>query len=71
MYDLGVKYGIDPVFALAFFMHESLFGTTGEAGRRYRLAIRVVFQPDHALTRTGADTRKCIVGKMVLTSITN
>ena len=31
MYDLGVKYGIDPVFALAFFMHESLFGTTGEA----------------------------------------
>ena len=31
MYNLGVKYGIDPVFALAFFMHESLFGTTGEA----------------------------------------
>lgn len=31
MYDLGVKYGIDPVYALAFFMHESLFGTTGEA----------------------------------------
>src|SRR5215831_7183851 len=31
IYDLGVKYGIDPVYALAFFMHESLFGTTGEA----------------------------------------
>ncbi|HEU0000605.1 MAG TPA: hypothetical protein VFQ36_06890 [Ktedonobacteraceae bacterium] len=31
MYDLGLKYGIDPVYALAFFMHESLFGTTGEA----------------------------------------
>lgn len=31
MYDLGVKYGIDPVYALAFFMHESSFGTTGEA----------------------------------------
>jgi hypothetical protein len=31
MYDLGVKYGVDPVYALAFFMHESLFGTTGEA----------------------------------------
>jgi hypothetical protein len=31
LYDLGVQYGIDPVFALAFFMHESLFGTTGEA----------------------------------------
>ena len=31
MYDLGVQYGIDPVYALAFFMHESQFGTTGEA----------------------------------------
>jgi len=31
LYNLGVKYGIDPVIALAFFMHESLFGTTGEA----------------------------------------
>ncbi len=31
LYDLGVQYGIDPVFALAFFMHESSFGTMGEA----------------------------------------
>src|SRR5205807_3266610 len=31
LYDLGVKYGIDPVYALAFFWHESHFGTTGEA----------------------------------------
>ena len=31
LYDYGVKYGIDPVYPLAFFMHESLFGTTGEA----------------------------------------
>jgi hypothetical protein len=31
LYDFGVQYGIDPVYALAFFMHESLFGTTGEA----------------------------------------
>ncbi len=31
LYNRGVKYGIDPVYALAFFMHESLFGTTGEA----------------------------------------
>lgn len=30
-YDLGVQYGIDPVFALAFFQHESTFGTRGEA----------------------------------------
>ncbi len=31
LYDDGVKYGIDPVYALAFFMHESSFGKTGVA----------------------------------------
>src|SRR6266699_3383202 len=31
LYDDGVRTGIDPVYALAFFMHESSFGTTGEA----------------------------------------
>lgn len=31
LFDDGVTYGIDPVFALAFFMHESSFGTTGVA----------------------------------------
>ena len=31
LYDDGVIYGIDPVYALAFFMHESSFGTTGVA----------------------------------------
>jgi hypothetical protein len=31
LYDLGEQYGIDPVYALAFFMHESRFGTTGVA----------------------------------------
>ncbi len=31
LYDLGVEHGIDPAFALAFFMHESTFGTRGEA----------------------------------------
>ena len=31
LYDLGIKYGIDPAFALAFFFHESTFGTQGEA----------------------------------------
>jgi hypothetical protein len=31
LYDLGVQYGIDPTFALAFFFHESDFGTQGEA----------------------------------------
>jgi hypothetical protein len=37
LYDFGVKYGIDPVYALAFFMHESLFGTTGEARKTLSL----------------------------------
>jgi hypothetical protein len=32
-YDDGVKYGIDPVYALAFFKHESSFGTQGAATR--------------------------------------
>jgi hypothetical protein len=31
LYDLGVKYGIDPAYALAFFMNESTFGTAGMA----------------------------------------
>lgn len=31
IYDGGVRYGIDPAYALAFFMHESTFGTAGEA----------------------------------------
>lgn len=31
LYDLGVQYGIDPVFALAFFQHESTFGRYGMA----------------------------------------
>ena len=29
LYDDGVRYGIDPVFALEFFGHESSFGKTG------------------------------------------
>lgn len=31
LYDGGVKYGIDPAYALAFFMNESTFGTQGMA----------------------------------------
>lgn len=31
LYGLGVKYGIDPAFALAFFQHESGYGTAGMA----------------------------------------
>jgi len=31
MFDLGVKYGIDPVYALAFFWHESTLGRYGVA----------------------------------------
>ncbi len=31
LYDDGIQYGIDPVYALAFFFHESTFGTAGIA----------------------------------------
>ncbi len=37
LYDLGIKYSIDPAFALAFFMHESSFGTQGVA--RFSLSL--------------------------------
>ena len=37
LFDDGITYGIDPVFALAFFMHESSFGTTGIA--QYTLSL--------------------------------
>lgn len=37
LYDDGVKYGIDPVYALAFFMQESSFGTQGVATMTHSL----------------------------------
>jgi hypothetical protein len=37
LYEDGVRYGIDPVYALAFFLHESRFGTTGEARKTMSL----------------------------------
>ncbi len=37
LFDYGVQYGVDPVYALAFFMHESSFGTTGIA--QYTLSL--------------------------------
>src|SRR2546430_14823752 len=37
LYDDGVSTGIDPVYAIAFFMHESSFGTTGEARKTLAL----------------------------------
>jgi hypothetical protein len=37
LYDFGVQYGIDPAFALAFFQHESSFGTQGEATKSLSL----------------------------------
>ena len=46
MYDLGVQYGIDPVFGLAFFQHESTFGKNGEARTTMSLGnLRCI--PDH------------------------
>ena len=52
LYDLGVKYGIDPVFALAMFQHESSFGKTGEARSSLSLGnVRCV--PDEMACRDG------------------
>jgi hypothetical protein len=46
LYDLGKQYGIDPAFALAFFQHESTFGTQGEARTTHSLGnLRCI--PDH------------------------
>lgn len=43
LYDLGVKYGIDPAFCLAFFINESAAGTRGEAVLTHNLGnIRAV-----------------------------
>jgi hypothetical protein len=37
LYDLGVAYGIDPVYALAFFLHEDSFGETGIGAANHSL----------------------------------
>jgi len=37
LYDLGVQSGIDPVYALAFFMHEDSFGETGIGAANHSL----------------------------------
>jgi hypothetical protein len=37
LYALGVEYGIDPVYALAFFLHEDSFGETGIGAANHSL----------------------------------
>jgi hypothetical protein len=37
LYNAGVKAHIDPIYALAFFMHDSIFGTVGMARVTYAL----------------------------------
>ena len=37
LYDLGVEYGIDPVYALAFFLHEDSFGESGIGAANHSL----------------------------------
>jgi hypothetical protein len=37
LYDFGVQYGIDPVYALAFFLHEDSFGETGIGAANHSL----------------------------------
>jgi hypothetical protein len=55
LYDLGQKYDIDPVYALAFFFHESHFGTTGMAQITHSLGnSRCVQDADCVNTSGGA-----------------
>jgi hypothetical protein len=37
LYDLGIQSGIDPVYALAFFLHEDSFGETGIGAANHSL----------------------------------
>ena len=37
LYDGGVRFGVDPAYALAFFLHESVFGTRGVASVTHSL----------------------------------
>jgi hypothetical protein len=46
LFDLGVKYGIDPAYALAFFVHESGCGTKGVA-RFSRSLGNIRWTPGH------------------------
>ncbi len=51
LYDLGVQYGIDPVYALAFFWHES---TLGRAGWGRSIIRWVIFAAHRAMPVRGA-----------------
>jgi len=54
LYDYGVKYGIDPIYALAFFLHESTMGTTGVARTTLSLGnLRCI--PDRPCVPTGVN----------------
>lgn len=37
LYDYGIQFGVDPAYALAFFWHESHFGTLGVAQKTHSL----------------------------------
>jgi hypothetical protein len=47
LYDDGVAYQIDPVYALAFFLHESSFGTVGTASNTRSLG-NIICTPGYA-----------------------
>jgi Mannosyl-glycoprotein endo-beta-N-acetylglucosaminidase len=54
LYNYGIKYGIDPVYALAFFLHESTMGTTGVARTTLSLGnLRCI--PARACIPTGSN----------------
>ena len=48
LYDLGVSYGIDPAYALAFFLHESSMGRAGYAATTRSLG-NIICTPGYPL----------------------
>jgi hypothetical protein len=51
LYDEGVRSGIDPAFALAFFLHESTFGTQGVARETHSLGNIICTPGYHCIGR--------------------
>lgn len=55
LYDLGKQYDIDPVYALAFFFHESQFGNTGMARITHSLGNSRCVQDAACINTSGVD----------------
>jgi hypothetical protein len=55
-YDLGVKYGVDPAFMLAFYLQESIAGTAGAATHTLNIG-NIICTPDWTKAGGACDGR--------------